>query len=131
MRQLGLTRDVANFFVRHVEMQVAVAHLSVPRLRFDAPDINTPVDSINKKNTLPHKIFALMYRDMKTSPRTVATLIGYQRLADAVGVSRETMRNTVCKPQLPASWARQVRRLLAEDGRDPMAEAPDDLFTFK
>jgi len=94
-------------------------------------EINVPVDSVNKKNTLTRKFFALMYRDMKTSPRTVATLIGYQRLADAVGVSRETLRNTVCKPQLPASWMVQVRRLLAEDGRDPIAEAPDSLFTFK
>jgi len=89
------------------------------------------VDSVNKKNTLTHKFFALMYRDMKTSPRSVAQLIGYQRLADAVGVSRETLRNTVCKPQLPASWAVQVRRLLADLGRDPMAEAPDSMFTFK
>ena len=89
------------------------------------------MDSVNKKNTLTHKIFALMYWDMKTSPRTVATLIGYKRLANAVGVTSQTLRNTVCGDQLPASWAVQVRRLLADLGRDPMAEAPDSLFTFK
>lgn len=68
---------------------------------------------------------------MNTTPRTVARLIGYDRLADAVGVSRATMRNKVCADQFPAAWAVQVRRLLAEDGRDPEHEAPDRLFNFK
>ena len=68
---------------------------------------------------------------MEATPKTALALIDCDRLADAVGSNIKTVRNYRHRAQMPAKWALQVRRLLAEKGRDPMAEAPNEIFAYK
>lgn len=72
-----------------------------------------------------------MLPDMKATTETVIALIGAARLASAVGVTPPAVSLAKTTGIFPARWAVQVRRLLAEDGRDPEHEAPDRLFNFK
>lgn len=68
---------------------------------------------------------------MNVTTKTVLALIGRQKLADALGVTRNAVNKANSSGKFPAAWALKVRQLLADDGRDWRKEAPDDLFNYK